>query len=393
MKTKGLTVNSTSLSDSQEIKFHNNVARARYMLNETEQKLFLYGIIQYKKNDDEKENVIDSEVRFKLKSFSDAANLNYTSAWRKVVDASKTIAGTVIHIQDENNNWRTSNLANCDYEDGEVIMEFPKLIKTYIDKDIDKNFTLFFDTYAMQLKNKYALRLYQYYKSLEGYYKKNPVFEFIEEVAALKQLLGLKEKQYEPISNFISKVLTPALKEINELTDLNVKYRSVKTGRKITAFAWNISSSSTEEQDGFNKMLKEPRFKAEADLIIKMLDKAKLNEKDALNLREITQQKTLSSKWPENMNPYVYMLMYYISSTETKGITSLKGYIKKCLTDDFRKIVLQLYVAATLDKCTDPDEIALNLEAEGECFLEATRILEANGLEVFDGSYFQADKN
>ena len=56
----------------------------------------------------------------------------------------------------------------------------------------------------------------------------------------LRSKLGVEPKQYKTMCNFKIKVLDKAINQINEHTDITVKYEQHKTGRKITAISFSF---------------------------------------------------------------------------------------------------------------------------------------------------------
>ncbi len=85
--------------------------------------------------------------------------------------------------------------------------------------------------------SKYALALYEI-----GEKRRNMQFRWTEvfELAALRELLGVKSDELTTFGNFNAWCLKPAAKEVNGLAEFSVAFRPVKVGRKVTAvqLAW-----------------------------------------------------------------------------------------------------------------------------------------------------------
>ena len=60
------------------------------------------------------------------------------------------------------------------------------------------------------------------------------------ELQSFRQQLGVELNQYKTMSNFKSRVLDPAIKQINKYTDITVKYDQHKQGRVITGFTFTF---------------------------------------------------------------------------------------------------------------------------------------------------------
>lgn len=97
------------------------------------------------------------------------------------------------------------------------------------------------------MKSQYSIRLYELLKSYydmkvgqtdrrewkEKTYKPKKI-SWIVELEELKKLLMVDTiKSYENYKNMRIKVLEPAQKEINELTDINVYFEPITKGRKV----------------------------------------------------------------------------------------------------------------------------------------------------------------
>jgi plasmid replication initiation protein len=63
-------------------------------------------------------------------------------------------------------------------------------------------------------------------------------------VEDLKKWLQLEDK-YDRYNNLNQRVLTPALSEINEKSDLFVEYEPIKKGRKVTGIEFSITYEKT----------------------------------------------------------------------------------------------------------------------------------------------------
>lgn len=89
--------------------------------------------------------------------------------------------------------------------------------------------------YYFEMTSKYSMRLYELLKSYEGFKKK------IFEVDELKKDIDAMLKSYSNFGKFRQAALEPAVREINEITDLVVSYKEIKTGVKITHIEFTIS--------------------------------------------------------------------------------------------------------------------------------------------------------
>ena len=100
---------------------------------------------------------------------------------------------------------------------------------------LEKHFTSYQLKQVAQLTSKYAIRLYEFLIAWRDV-GKTPVISLSE----FRERLGLEMNEYQKMVNFKSRVLEPAIKQINELTDIHVKYEQYKTGRSISALSFTF---------------------------------------------------------------------------------------------------------------------------------------------------------
>ena len=59
----------------------------------------------------------------------------------------------------------------------------------------------------------------------------------------LKKILKITKKSYNRFNNITSKIIQPAIEEINQKTDINVEYKTLKQGVKAIGVKLYISKS------------------------------------------------------------------------------------------------------------------------------------------------------
>jgi len=125
---------------------------------------------------------------------------------------------------------------------------------------LEKHFTSYQLKQVAQLTSKYAIRLYEFLIAWRGI-GKTPIISLSE----FREKLGLEINEYQKMVNFKSRVLEPALKQINELTDIDVKYEQYKNGRSISGLSFTFKLKKTES-------LPLERDPNDSDFLIKMTD-------------------------------------------------------------------------------------------------------------------------
>ena len=116
---------------------------------------------------------------------------------------------------------------------GIVKLRFAPEVVPLITK-LEKNFTSY-ELEQVKSLNLYATRLYELlicWRSVG----RTPVID-IEE---FRGQLGIGADEYQTMSNFKNRVLTPAIEQVSEHTDITVSYDQQKSGRIITGFVFTL---------------------------------------------------------------------------------------------------------------------------------------------------------
>ena len=127
--------------------------------------------------------------------------------------------------------------ARINFDDNKVYLTFGKDFRT---ENLlpTANYTALSLTYLNSFSSQYGRLLYQYFKMLIGKDINKPFRTDITLVIDfLHKLLGINKNEHiNYISNnslFISRVINPAISQINDTTDLDAKIEPIKRGRKI----------------------------------------------------------------------------------------------------------------------------------------------------------------
>jgi plasmid replication initiation protein len=123
--------------------------------------------------------------------------------------------------------------------EGKIKVRFSVDIKPYLFA-IEGNFTSYIQKHTLRFKGSYSHRIYEFLRQWLSFGNK----EF--SIAELKDRLEL-DNEYERIDDFKRRVIDPAIDEINQYSDLWVKYSQRKTGRKVTHFLFTFGLKKTEK--------------------------------------------------------------------------------------------------------------------------------------------------
>jgi len=134
-------------------------------------------------------------------------------------------------------NWFSS--VSAPPGEGKIVLQFSVAIKPYLFA-IEGNFTSYPLKNILLFTGSYSHRLYEFLMQWLSFGKK----EF--SIAELKNRLEL-EDQYERVDNFKLRVIEPSIKEINQHSNIWVKYSQRKAGRTITHFCFEFGLKEPEK--------------------------------------------------------------------------------------------------------------------------------------------------
>ena len=156
-------------------------------------------------------------------------HLRDRSMWITMQDGSETVVSWIDRV--------TINKGS-----GMVNIRIDERLAPYL-FDLKQKFTNYELWNILAMKSSFSVRIYELLKSYE--FKQMITFE-IEE---LKKLLNVEDiKSYERFPDFRRKVIEPAEKEINELTDINIRYEQVTKGRKVIKVTFFIEKKEPAER-------------------------------------------------------------------------------------------------------------------------------------------------
>jgi plasmid replication initiation protein len=221
---------------------HNALAEARYRLSLRAQKLLIRLIAEL---DQKSEDF--SEVKLDLGEFAAlAAQERNDVTFAHFCDAAKQFAGRFVVITQPPIpgeaqlrqlicHWISSMEQNPN--DKSIIFSFDKKLKPYL-LGLKRTFFVYRTLYAFNLASTYGIRLYQWAKSRE--YLRRPQQISVDE---LRCSLGTIEfdgrgkvvkESLKRYADFKRVALKPALKEVNEKTDISLAFKELKQpGTKI----------------------------------------------------------------------------------------------------------------------------------------------------------------
>ena len=266
-------------------------------------------------------------------------NIKATNFSEILLNECQKVALTQISVMDEKGNWKVRQvIPNMTYEDGILTADINPKVAPYI-YALEKSFTKEnmiqtnkCDTYA-------AIRMYE---TCNSWARTGVAYYSIEE---WRKLLGGNKDIYQRFSNFNQKIIKPAVKIVNENTDLEIFPEYIKTGRKISHMKIHI------QKKNFLPMPKEKDSNV-AEVILKdkipsiPIKKEKkesimfsLEERDVINkmIKEYRQTKKNAEMYIKHYGvEYCKEQIEYVRQEKGKQeIKRLGGYFRKAIEDDY----------------------------------------------------------
>lgn len=310
----------------------NDLIQARYNLNLNEQKIILYAV---SKIDREKDNL--NLLSVNIREFTELLGTTQ-ERYTETRDLVRNLRAKEVIINTENGEIITGWLSSIEYKNdmGIIEMEFSQKLMPYL-LQLKNKFTRYQLQNILNLKSKYSIRLYELMKQFEGLGKR----EFSLE--NLKKILYC-ENMYKDFRNFDRVVLDVSKKEINKNTDINIEYRKIKTGRKITSILFIIE---TKDQDGkeYIEYLNENYNIKDFQYKMGMKDE-KLSTNQVIKIYEKASEKLDGE---DSITIFEYIRLNYLYAKSKKSTRNIYSYLLKCLEHDYEHAISQISTGYYID--------------------------------------------
>lgn len=248
----------------QVVKSNELVLKSRYQFSITEQKTIAYICSMIKPSvSDESGYVLDYE--FNILDYAKICGIESTgklyddvkrvlkglrdkSMWLTLPNGSETVVGWLDRVTTD----KGSGIVKIKIDDRLVPYLFD-LKSRYLSYGL-KNILCIKSQYSIRiyelLKTYYEMKIAQTDKRPKGQRISNPnPIEWEIEINELKKMLMVDSvKSYNHFGLFRQKVLEPAYKEINELTDIFFNFEPIPKGRKVIGVKFTIIRKNTTQQ-------------------------------------------------------------------------------------------------------------------------------------------------
>ena len=223
----------------------NKVVEASYRLSLAEQRILLACIAKIHSG---KDLLADNHFEISVVEIADLAKLkNNEHVYQLLEETAEKLSKRQVIINDPDPdtpktrkriiNW----LSSVDYQPGEgkVIIEFSPKIMPYLSQ-LSRDFTRYKLRIVTQFKSTYSIRMYELLVQWLSIGKREL------EVDWLKKQLQV-ETNYPRVGDFKNRVIDVAVNEINQHSNIWVKYSQRKAGRTITHFLFTFGEKEPKK--------------------------------------------------------------------------------------------------------------------------------------------------
>ena len=206
----------------------NALIQASYTLGLAEQRLILLAILEARETGQGIDH--NSLLRVHAHAYAEHFHIDKGNSYEVIKDASKGLFDRYVTYHDKNPKTGNDRSFHCRWVDkigyekatGMVYMRFTADVVPLITR-LEEQFTSYELEQISQLGSGYAIRLYELLVQWRSV-GKTPIFELDQ----FRQQLGVEVNKYSRMSDFKKYVLDFSVKQINEHTDISVKYEQHK---------------------------------------------------------------------------------------------------------------------------------------------------------------------
>ena len=228
-----------------------NITKRKYELTVVEQKMLGYIISMIKPGKPGEPPILNYE--FDIRHFCKICGIDYDNGanYAYIKDSLKKLRDNSFWITDENQDevllsWIES--PRIKKKSGKVGIRISEEMIPYL-YELNVRFTSYELYQILALKSSYSIRLYELLASYAFAKKKS------FDVDSLKTLIQCPHKEYKDLRRY---AIEPAVKEINEYTDLVVSWEPIKQGRKVISIEFRMERKKLfESYEAYRKTVAE----------------------------------------------------------------------------------------------------------------------------------------
>jgi len=211
----------------------------------------------------------DTPLRIDAKRYADVFNTTRQNAYQRMKEAEDTLFNRRFSFYDEDGKLVKSRwIQQVRYIDDEGAIElvFTLAVVQGISRidGVKEFFTQYLLSQTAQLNSVYSARLYELLIQWRST-GKVPIID----LGDFREQLGIGINEYQRMHHFKARVLEPAIKEINEKTDIKAEYEQHKKGRVISGFSFKFKKKSQPKPEKTLDLKRDPNT---PDFFVQMTD-------------------------------------------------------------------------------------------------------------------------
>ncbi|MEF0861162.1 replication initiation protein RepM, partial [Acinetobacter baumannii] len=225
----------------------NALINASYNLDLVEQRLILLAIVEARESG--KGINANDPLEVHAEGYINQFGVHRNTAYQALKDACNDLFARQFSYQKINErgnieNYRSRWVSEIGYVDNEAVVKliFAPAIVPLITR-LEEHFTKYELQQVSNLSSAYAVRLYELLIAWRST-GSTPVIELSD----FRQRIGVLDTEYKRMERFKTSVLELAIKQINEHTDITVKYEQHKRGRSISGFSFTFKQKKKDNQ-------------------------------------------------------------------------------------------------------------------------------------------------
>ena len=223
----------------------NALINASYNLDLVEQRLILLAIVEARESG--KGINANDPLEVHAEGYINQFGVHRNTAYQALKDACNDLFARQFSYQKINErgnieNYRSRWVSEIGYVDNEAVVKliFAPAIVPLITR-LEEHFTKYELQQVSNLSSAYAVRLYELLIAWRST-GSTPAIELSD----FRQRIGVLDTEYKRMERFKTSVLELAIKQINEHTDITVKYEQHKRGRSISGFSFTFKQKKKD---------------------------------------------------------------------------------------------------------------------------------------------------
>lgn len=241
----------------------NEVVEAGYKISLNEQRVVLACIAQI---DSRKEVLKTDKFELTAKDFANIFEVTEKRAYQALTEVAENLFNRYIVItnppdEPDIKKLKTRWISSIRYNEnqGKIVLRFAQDILPYL-SSLEGTFTKYELKHIGRMTSIYGIRLYELLMQWRTTGKREIHIEWLKEQFEL-------DESYNRIDNLKRRVIEPAIKEINEYSNFNVKYEQRKTGRTVTHLIFTFAEKQQTEPEKEKALQRNTKTKVSGKMI------------------------------------------------------------------------------------------------------------------------------